>query len=276
MSGQVYSVPGQIEGGTNAFLEWTSIDLSSKLSLTWWGNVNYYKSVHYPIPTLPVGTGKALEIFKANQQALLSVECPGTLSSWRNWTREEDLFWRVQEEEAHYEITLKSTWLSKDEKVCPFVKFEIILPLLCCLLNPLTNKDCRTSISMINLWIDSRSCQKCRILLSARQTSNNYLEPSKENVLRNMMLSHWPCFTWKFFMIWFHKILKSIFQTQPSCHRNICTEHWRKLPNLTAFLEIFLYLKNNDSVEHVYRVLLIVIFIYFQGKITFSHCIWSI
>ena len=47
------------------------------------------------------------------------------------------------------------------------------------------------------------------------------------------MLSHWPSFTWKFFMIWFHKMLKLIFQTQPSCHRNICTEHWRKLPNLT-------------------------------------------
>ena len=78
------------------------------------------------------------------------------------------------------------------------------------------------------------------------------------------MLSHWSCFTWKFFMIWFHKILKLIFQTQPSCHRNICTEHWRKLPNLTAFLEIYLYLKNNDSIKHVYKVLLNVLFIYFN------------
>ena len=91
----------------------------------------------------------------------------------------------------------------------------------------------------------------------------------------NMMLSHWPYFTWKF-MIWFHKILKLIFQTQPSCPRNICTEHWRKLPNLTAFLEIFSYLKNIDSIEHVQKVLLIVLFIYIQGKIKFSHCIWSI
>ena len=60
-------------------------------------------------------------------------------------------------------------------------------------------------------------------------------------------MSHWPCFTWKFFMICFHKILQLIFQKQPSCPRTICTEHWRKLPNLTAFLESFLYLKNNDS-----------------------------
>ena len=56
----------------------------------------------------------------------------------------------------------------------------------------------------------------------------------------NMLLSYSPCFTWTFFMIWFHKILKFIFQTQPSCPRKICTEHWWKLPNLTAFLEIFL------------------------------------
>ena len=28
------------------------------------------------------------------------------------------------------------------------------------------------------------------------------------------MLSHWPGFTWKFFIIWFHKILKLIFQKQ--------------------------------------------------------------
>ena len=33
MSAQVYSVPGQTEGKRKAFLEWTSIDLSSKLSL---------------------------------------------------------------------------------------------------------------------------------------------------------------------------------------------------------------------------------------------------
>ena len=144
----------------------------------------------------------------------------------------------------------------RDEKVSPFVKFEIILPTpppspVCFLLGPLANKYCRTWSSMIKLWIDSRTCQKCSILLSARQKSNNYLELSKENVLRNMMLLHWPCFTLKFFMILFHKIFKLVFQKQPSCPRNICAEHWRKLPNLTTFLEIVLYLKNKDSVEHV-------------------------
>ena len=50
-----------------AFLKWASIDLSSKLFLIYGGNVNYYKSVHHPIPTLPVETGKTLAVFKAKK-----------------------------------------------------------------------------------------------------------------------------------------------------------------------------------------------------------------
>ena len=45
---------------------------------------------------------------------------------------------------------------------------------------------------------------------------------------------------------------------------------------MTAFLEIFLYLKNSNSVEKCIKVLLIMLFIYSQGKIKLSHCIWSI
>ena len=67
MSAQVYSVPGQTEGRRKVFLDWTSIDLSSKLSLICGGNVNYYNSVHHPIPILPVGIGNTLAIFKTNQ-----------------------------------------------------------------------------------------------------------------------------------------------------------------------------------------------------------------
>ena len=48
------------------------------------------------------------------------------------------------------------------------------------------------------------------------------------------------------------------FQKQPEYPRNICTESWRKLPDLTAFLEIFIYLKNNDYVEHMKNVLLVI------------------
>ena len=50
-----------------AFLKWNSIDLSSKLSLTYGGNVNDYKSIHHLIPTLSRGTGNIIAIFKTNQ-----------------------------------------------------------------------------------------------------------------------------------------------------------------------------------------------------------------
>ena len=60
----------------------------------------------------------------------------------------------------------------RDEKVSPFVKLEIVLPVLWFLLEPLTKNHCMTWSSMINLWIDSTY----RILLSSRQRSSNYLE----------------------------------------------------------------------------------------------------
>ena len=80
MSAQVYSVPSQTEGRRKAILEWKSIDLSSKLSLTCGDNVNYYKSVHHPIPTLPVGIGNTLAI----EHSLLLIKCPGIFSSCPN------------------------------------------------------------------------------------------------------------------------------------------------------------------------------------------------
>ena len=80
MSARVHSVPGQTEGRRNTFLEWTSIILSSKLSLTCGSNVNYYKSVHHPIPILPDRIWNTQAVFKTNQYALLSVECPGMFS----------------------------------------------------------------------------------------------------------------------------------------------------------------------------------------------------
>ena len=67
MSVQVYSVPGQTEGKRKASLEWASIDLSSKLSLRCGDNINYSKSVHHPISTLPVEIWNTLAIFKTNQ-----------------------------------------------------------------------------------------------------------------------------------------------------------------------------------------------------------------
>ena len=57
-------------------------------------------------------------------------------------------------------------------KVSPFVKLEIILPLFCFLLDPLLkSKHCRAWSSIINLWIDLRTYQKKKFLLTARQMS---------------------------------------------------------------------------------------------------------
>ena len=64
MSAQAHSVPGQTKERSKAILEWTRIDLSSKISPTCaMGNVNYYKSAHHPIPTRPVELGNTLVIF---------------------------------------------------------------------------------------------------------------------------------------------------------------------------------------------------------------------
>ena len=41
INAQVYSIPGQTEGRRKVYLEWISIALSSKLSRTCRGNVNY-------------------------------------------------------------------------------------------------------------------------------------------------------------------------------------------------------------------------------------------
>ena len=59
----------------------------------------------------------------------------------------------------------------KDEQVFFLVKFEIILPLLCCLLDLLTNKHCRAFSGPVK----SPAISKTKLL--------------KENVLGDMMLS---------------------------------------------------------------------------------------
>ena len=74
---------------------------------------------------------------------------------------------------------------------------------------------------MINLLTDSRSYQKQRILISARQRFGKYLEPSKVNVLGE----HDVFTLTMLYMNGPHKILKFICQKQPSHPRNICTEH---------------------------------------------------
>ena len=122
---------------------------------------------------------------------------------------------------------------------------------------------------MIKLRIGCRTCQKNPVVTNL--SSNNYLELPKENLSGNMILSHSPCLTWKFFIVWFHKILKLIFHKEPLYPKNISAEHWRKLPNLTALSEMFLYFQNDDSVEHVQIAVLNLLFSYFQSEIKISH-----
>ena len=79
-------------------------------------------------------------------------------------------FWEGAIREAKlWDLPQEHLVVIREENVSPFVKFEIILSLLCLLLDPLTNKPCRAWSSMINLWIDSRiwkesCCQQGRDL----------------------------------------------------------------------------------------------------------------
>ena len=51
MNAQVYSALGTTDGRRKSYLEWNSIDLSYKVSLTCGVNVKYYESVNHPILT---------------------------------------------------------------------------------------------------------------------------------------------------------------------------------------------------------------------------------
>ena len=99
-----------------------------------------------------------------------------------------------------------SHWSLLEKKiVSPIVKFEIISPLFCCLLDPFQVSTAGYGV----LW--SIFCTDSETYRKSPGRSNNYLELSRENILENMMLPHWPYLTWKFVMVWFHKRLKLIF-----------------------------------------------------------------
>ena len=59
MNGQVDSFLDQTERGRKALLEGASINLSSKISLIYGGDVKYYISVHHLLSTLLVGIGNS-------------------------------------------------------------------------------------------------------------------------------------------------------------------------------------------------------------------------
>ena len=128
MSDQVYSVPCQTEGRRKAFLEWTRLDLSSRLSLTHGGNVTIIKcSSSY------------------SYSACGNREHPGnfqnkSVSSPFSWMSSYILFLAKLKRRGRsflegarrgaplWDYPQEHLVVIRDEKVSPFVKFEIILP----------------------------------------------------------------------------------------------------------------------------------------------------
>ena len=127
-----------------------------------WGNVNYYKSAYHPIPTLPVRKGNIRQFKKQISKISfqLSVQVCSLLGKSEG---EKKTFLGGCKKGAGGQIMRFHPRVLDCHKrwtISPFLKLEIILPLLCFLLDPLTDKQWRTWSSMINLWIDSRTCQK--------------------------------------------------------------------------------------------------------------------
>ena len=61
----------KVEG--RPFLKLASIDLFSKLPLTYRGYVNDYESVHHPLSTLPVGIGNTKTVVKKISNLLFQI-----------------------------------------------------------------------------------------------------------------------------------------------------------------------------------------------------------
>ena len=117
-------------------------------------NINYYKSVHHPTPTW--GNRKHPGNFQNK-----SVNSPWRISKWPKLKGKGRPFLRCARwGTALWDYPQEYLVVIRDEKGSPFVKFEIIPPLLCFLLDHLPNKYCRAWSSMINLWIDFRTYQK--------------------------------------------------------------------------------------------------------------------
>ena len=162
MSAQVCSLPYQIEVRKKPFLECKSIDLSYKLCLTCGCSVNYYKSIHHPIVDSKVMTGKKFPTHGNREHPVnfqnKSVRSPFNwvpciFSSRPNWR--ERLFLKGTKRAGGHLVRLAPRVLGcyKRWKGLSFREIwnNSTPPLL--LLDPFTNKHCRTWSSMINLWI---------------------------------------------------------------------------------------------------------------------------
>ena len=132
---------------------------SGQASPTCWGNVTCYKSVHYFFPTWgnrehPGNFQNKSVSFPFNwvsRYILFLAKLKGKGKPFLEGERKGRTLWDYPQ---------GNLVVIRDEKVFPFVKFEIILPLLWFLLDALANTHCRTWGTKINLWIDTRTCQK--------------------------------------------------------------------------------------------------------------------
>ena len=118
-------------------------------------NVNYYKSVHHRENRKHPGNFQKKSVSSAfnwvSRYILFLAELKGRGRPFLEGPRKRAILWDYPQE--HLVVI-------RDEKISTFVQFEKILPLLCFLLDPFTNKHCKTWSPMINLWIDSRAYQK--------------------------------------------------------------------------------------------------------------------
>ena len=131
MSAQVYSVPGQTEGIRKAFLESTSVKLGNR--------------------------GTLLQFSK--QISKLSFQLSVQLYSHLGQTEGKKRVFSGRCKRGHI-VRLPPRALGYHKRWRSLSFCEIILPLLCFLIDPFAKKHCRTWSSMRNLWILSRTSQK--------------------------------------------------------------------------------------------------------------------
>ena len=111
-----------------------SIDLSSKLSLTCGGNVNYYKSVHHPHPGNFQNKSVNSPFSWMSSYILFLAKLKRRGRPFLEDARRGTTLWDFSQEH------LVVIW---DKKVSPFVKFEVIIPLPF-LLDPLSSSGHRS------------------------------------------------------------------------------------------------------------------------------------
>ena len=97
--------------------------------------------------------------------------------------------------------TSKSNWyLQETQTVSPFVKFEISSPLLCYLLDLITNNYINVRCSMISniLWIDTRMCRKNPLLTAGKAVLLSKMKSLFSNLSICPNVNKSSCFVSKF------------------------------------------------------------------------------